>query len=387
MHFFTFLYAFVLYIWSIFFYPPPRLNINVYFFLFGLLYFLLWFFSFYFLGRYGVLGFFFHAFLMASISFLKVILPLHPFILLYPSGRYLFPSTNYPFLNVFFLFFISDILFCKSRKFTRVLFFLGVFFILMKNMYINSAPRVSDFKIAVIQVGLYFEKGGSTTDFFNDLFLFLERNKTVNAIVFSENNLFSFKVKYNRELTEKLLNGIKILNSNRKFHFFLSVNGYNDFNNIVTLYQFGDDILINQKRTLIPYIEKPGFFNRKNNIDSEYYYVYKSHKNHIFNIDGVSVSTYICYDALFPEIKNDLSDVVFIQSNYKLLDKGYGYDRLTFFASYLAKFLNGMHSQLVVNVQNYGGTVVIYNDWSIDHKIYEISKNEPFFIINTGKSK
>ncbi|EFO0452394.1 hypothetical protein D0W87_25265, partial [Escherichia coli] len=85
--------------------------------------------------------------------------------------------------------------------------------------------------------------------------------------------------------------------------------------------------------------------------------------------------------------KNDLSDVVFIQSNYKLLDKGYGYDRLTFFASYLAKFLNGMHSQLVVNVQNYGGTVVIYNDWSIDHKIYEISKNEPFFIINTGKSK
>ncbi|MFQ6246876.1 hypothetical protein ACLMPP_20685 [Yersinia enterocolitica] len=371
---------------AFFFTINPILNINYWLFLFGFLYFSLLFSTFFWLGRYGLPGVLLHSLIMVIPSLLKVMLPLHPFILLYPRSEFLLPSTHYPLLNLFCLFFISGLIFCKSSHLLKV----GVLLLLLcifslKNNYADDNSHKSDIKIAVVQVGLYFEKGGNTTDFLNDLLVFLDNNPKVSSIVFSENNVFSFKNPYNKNLSEKLLNDIKNLNLQHKFHFFLSFNGYKNLNNIVTLYLFGDNILLNQKKTLIPFIEKSGFFNKKNDITSEYYYIYESHKNSLFNVMGTSVSTYICYDALFPEMKANQGDIVLIQSNYKLLDKGYGYDKLKYFATYLAKFLNGMHSQVVINVQNYGGTVVLYDDWSIDHHIYEISKNEPFFILDTGK--
>ena len=371
---------------AFFFTALPKPNINYWLFLFGFVYFSLWFSTFFWLGRYGLLGVLLHSLIMVFPSLSKVMLPLHPFILFYPKSEFLLPSTHYPLLNLFCLFFISGLIFCKSSHPLKV----GVLLLLLctfslKNIYINDAPHKSDIKIAVVQVGLYFEKGGNTTDFLNDLLAFLDKHPKVNSIVFSENNVFSFKNPYNENLSEKLLNDIKKLNLQRKFHFFLSFNGYKDFNNIVTLYLFGDEMRLNQKKTLIPFIEKSGFFNKRNDMSSEYYYIYKSHENSLFNIMGTSVSTYICYDALFPEMKANWGNVVLIQSNYKLLDKGYGYDKLKYFATYLAKFLNGMQSQVVINVQNYGGTVVLYNDWRIDHSIYETSRNEPFFILDTGK--
>lgn len=98
-----------------------------------------------------------------------------------------------------------------------------------------------------------------------------------------------------------------------------------------------------------------------------------------------SVSTYICYDALFPDAYQEVSDIVLIQSNYALLDKGYGFERLQHIATYLAKFVNGLKSKMVINVQNTGGTVVLFNGWRIDNNIYETSKTEPFFVIDTSK--
>ncbi|HAN2093540.1 TPA: hypothetical protein IEO87_004173, partial [Escherichia coli] len=95
--------------------------------------------------------------------------------------------------------------------------------------------------------------------------------------------------------------------------------------------------------------------------------------------------TYICYDALFPDTDNKPGDILLIQSNYALLDKGYGFERLQHIATYLAKFINGLQSKIVINIQNTGGTVVIFNGWHIDNNIYKMSKTEPFFVIDTGK--
>ncbi|HFL4355801.1 TPA: hypothetical protein ACG31J_005129 [Escherichia coli] len=381
----VFLFAFVLLheVFGAFFFSMHSIaDTNYWLFLFAVIYFYFWFFSFYWLGRYGLIGVLIHSAIMVLPSLLKVILPLHPFILLYPQYADFLPSTHISIFNLFILFFISGVFFCGSKNIVKLgVVFTMVCVVLLTNDNHNNERFNENIKIAVVQVGVYFSNGGNTTDFFHDLLTFIDKNPDIDSIVFSENNLFSFKNKYNKKITEKLLSDIKRSTLPHKYHVFLSLNGYREFNNIITLHLFKNDFNFNQKRVLIPFIEKPGILNQKNEINSDYYYIYNSHKNQSFNIMGASVSTYICYDALFPEIRDNSEQIILIQSNYGLLDKGYGHDRLKYFATYLAKFLNGMRSKVVINVQNHGGTVVLYDDWRIDHQIYESSKKAPFLII------
>jgi len=236
--------------------------------------------------------------------------------------------------------------------------------------------------MAIIQVGLYYENGGNTTDFFSDLQNFLKQNPGVDTIIFSENNLYSYKKRYNEELTEELMKDIATSRLNEQYNLLLSFSAFRDINNIITYYQRDEIIRINQKKVLIPFIERKGFINRKEPMHSEYYYIHDNIQNDIIDLVGYSISTQICYDALFPELLHARSDVVVIQSNYKLLDRGYGHDKLKLYATYLAKFLNGVNSNIVINVQNYGGTVILLDDWGIDHEKFIASKTEPFVIID-----
>lgn len=362
----------------------PILNINYWLFLFAIIYFILWFSIFLLLRGYGVIGVFLHSVIMITPSFFKIALPLHPFILLYPQYGYLLPVTSYSLLNLFCLFFVSGLFFCQSSNTSKLISLLIILLIswTMKHDESKNTFKHNNIRIAVVQVGLYFEKGGNTTDFFNDLIKFIDKNPDVDSIVFSENNVFSFKTPYNKELAEKLLQDIKNSNLQQKISFFLSFNGYKEFNNIVTLYMFKNNTHLNQKKALIPFIEKRGLFNRESNINSVYYQIYDSHVNKSFRVKDSSVSTFICYDALFPEVTKKNSEVILIQSNYRLLDKGFGHDKLKYLATYLARFLNGMQSKVIINIQNYGGTVVLYDNWRINNDIYEKSKNEPFIIVD-----
>lgn len=368
-----------------FFTTTPRFHINVWVLSCGLLYFSFYFFSFLFLSRFGFTGLLLHSLVMVCISFIKIIFPLHPFILLYPYAERFLPATESTFINLFMLFFLSGVLFCRCNLSSRITCFIFLFiFFSISNVQVKESKK-TDIKIAIIQIGLYFEKGGSTTNFFGELMSFLKLHPEINAIVFSENNFFSYKAEYNQKMSEKLLSDIEQNRLHHEFHLFLSFSGYRDFNNIITLYQFDNIRKLNQKKTLIPFIEKPGLFNSPSTLTSEFYSVDKLHRNTIFNIMNNSVSTYICYDALFPDAYNKPSDIVLIQSNYALLDKGYGFERLQHIATFLAKFINGLQSKIVINIQNTGGTVVISNGWRIDNYIYEISKTEPFFVIDTSE--
>lgn len=368
-----------------FFTPSPNFHINAWILSCGLIYFYFYFFSFLFLSRFGFYGLLFHSMVMVCISFIKIIFPLHPFILLYPYAERLLPATESTFINLFILFFLSGVLFCRCNFPSRIICFIFPFiFFSISNSQVRESEK-TDIKIAIVQIGLYFEKGGNTTKFFGDLMNFLSIHPEVNAIVFSENNFFSYKTEYNKEMSEKLLSDIEQNRLHHDFHLFLSFSGYRNFNNIITLYQFGNTRKLNQKKTLIPFIEKPGLFNSPSTLTSDFYTVDNFHKNTIFNIMNNSVSTYICYDALFPDFYDKSSDIVLIQSNYALLDKGYGFERLQHIATFLAKFINGLQSKIVINIQNTGGTVVISDGWRIDNNIYETSKTAPFFVIDTSK--
>lgn len=363
----------------------PEFYFNLWLFFFGILYFSCWFLSFYWMLSFGIFGVIIHSIFMSLLSFAKIALPLHPLILMYPDYHDHLPTFNYTFINLFLIFFIVSLLFCKSNWYLKcffILFILSLPFFL-KNV---STSENHNMKIAIVQVGLYYEKGGNTSDFFYDLQAFLKQTPGVDAVVFSENNLYSYKTRYNEELTEKLLRNILDSKLNEKYHLFLSFGGFRDVNNIVTYYHHDDTIQINQKKVLIPFVEKSDFLNRRVPMYSEYYYLHDHIKNMNISLADYSVATNICYDALFPELFSINSDIVIIQSNYKLLDKGYGHDKLKKYATYLSKFINGINSRFIINVQNYGGTVVLENNWSIDYKTFEYSKSEPFLIVNlSGK--
>lgn len=366
---------------AFFFCLEPQFHFNPWLFLFGVLYFLFWFFSFYWLSTWGWGGGVIHSILMTLLSVTKIVLPLHPLILLYPGYKDYLPTFSYQIINLFLIFLIVDLLFCKGNKYFNIVLLLSL---LSVSILFKSASDGNDknVRVAIIQIGLYYEKGGDTSSFFSDMQNFLERNPRVNAIVFSENNLYSYKDKYNEELTEKLLENIFSSKLNDKYHLFLSFGAYKDINNIVTYYHYKNKFGFNQKKVLIPFVEKRGFINKKESIDSKYYFYDDNIKNNNIDLFDYSVSTNICYDALFPELFSTSTDLVFIQSNYKLLDRGYGHDKLKIYATYLAKFLNGVSGSIIINVQNHGGTVILSNDWTIDYKAFVTSKTEPFMIID-----
>ncbi|WP_223307045.1 hypothetical protein [Citrobacter sp. S-77] len=364
----------------------PQISFNFWVFLFGLLYFIFWFASFYWLSKLGIAGVFLHSLLMTVLSISKIIFPLHPFILLYPQFNTLLPKTDYGVLNLFLLFFCVGVIFCNIRLKLKGLFL--VLFLLVFFFHHSSATVINNTntRLAIVQVGLYYEKGGNTSDFFRDLLSFLKANTDIDAVVFSENNLYSYKKDHNQKLTDKLIDNIISSKIHEKYHLFLSFSGFKDVNNIITYYHHKNKILLNQKKTLIPFIEKRGLSNNTESMQSNYFYIDSNLNNHFFDVNGSLMSTFICYDALFPEFTKKKSDMMLIQSNYKLLDNGYGHDKLKIYATYLAKFINGLNSNIIVNIQNYGGTVILFNDWSVDHNTYMASLSEPFFIIDTKNS-
>ncbi|WP_139817100.1 apolipoprotein acyltransferase [Escherichia coli] len=237
-------------------------------------------------------------------------------------------------------------------------------------------------KIAVVQVGLYYEKGGSTMRFFQDLLNFLNENEGVDMVVFSENSLYGFKNDYNRALTEQLLSDLKTHNLHQKHAFLLNMYGFKKINNIITMYLFQDDEIVNQKTSLIPFIEKKGLFNSQQDLSSVYFSVDKNIRNKLINFKGNSVKTLVCYDALFPAFHHNENNITIIQSDYNQLNKGAGYFKIKKYGSILSRFSNGINSKLFINIQNYGGTIVMNEDWDINMDLFEKSKEEPFFIVN-----
>ncbi|WP_201478831.1 apolipoprotein acyltransferase [Escherichia coli] len=236
-------------------------------------------------------------------------------------------------------------------------------------------------RIAVIQTGLYFEIGGNTESFPLDLVKFLEENRNVDLVVFSENSLYGNKTEYNRIQTDKLMS---VLNENKMFDkhaFIFNFYGYKDINNIVSVFKFKDIEIINQKEALIPYIEKKSFFSYDNLFNSEYFYVSPSMKKQIINYNGHKISTFICFDSLFPSLFSR-SDLVIVQSNYNRLNKGVGYEQILRNGGVLGWFSNAMNSDLYINVQDTGGSIIIRNNDGIDDEIFSHSLTTPFIIIS-----
>ncbi|EPR2043861.1 apolipoprotein acyltransferase [Escherichia coli] len=237
-------------------------------------------------------------------------------------------------------------------------------------------------KVGVVQVGLYYQLGGNTTNFFPDLLKFLRKNNDVDMVVFSENTVYGFKNQFNKKITQKMISDLKASNAHQRHAFIFNFFGFNDINNIVSVYYYKDNLLINQKKSLIPFVEQQWFFSDKYDNTDEYLSIRKDIVNQNINHNGINIKTYICYDVLFPETHKSDNELVIVQSNYKLLDKNDMYNRIIKNGSILGWFAVATNSLAYINIQNHGGTVLIRKNGKIDYSVFATSLKKPFFVID-----
>lgn len=387
--FFSLLFSFVFlhYVFGEYFISRSSpFNLNTVLLFFCFLFFFMHFLLYFYLLKYGCYGMFAHAIIIVLFSLLNLIPPLTPLIILYAYIPEYLPNTKYPLLNMFVLNVIPNFLFYNLKK-NKYYAYITIIFLTMSILFIKNNLTTTEegkkTKVAIVQVGLYLNRFGNIASFFDDFLTFLKDNPDIDIIAFSENNIFTYKNSFNVNLSEKLLKLIYENRLNDKHHLLLGFSGFAEINNVVTVYLHKNTRIINQKKVLIPFIEKNGVLNRKEEISSEYFWVDKGISNNMIDIhNGRKINTSICYDALFPNVISERAYITFIQSNYQLLDKGYGFERLQFLGGVLSKFSIGMNSDFIINIQNSGGTIVINKDWKIEQDIYRSSKREPFVIFD-----
>ncbi|WNT91007.1 hypothetical protein QMY53_05049 (plasmid) [Escherichia coli TW14425] len=336
------------------------------------------FYTYAFLKNYGFIGVFLYAFLLTLLSFLELFIPLNPLIVLYGDIAKFLPKTDIPILNLLVLNLIPAIAF--SLKLSFLYRFLVLVFVFLLTYKSPGNITHNPLNIVVIQVGLYFKKTGFRDNLYYDLNAFIKEKK-VDLIIFSENVFFGHKNDYIKEKTNYFLTQMKDDRFNHKYGVLMNFYGYNDINNVVTAFWHQDSFLLHQKSKLIPFFEKKGFFNSHEPLKSPFIFYDKKHSNqNIFNLKNTKISVHICYEGLFPEVLSQNSNISVVQSDYLRLDNGYNYDNVLIKGSILSKFSVAPNTPFI-NVQNYGGTVLINKNWEVDMDLFYKSKTEPFLFI------
>lgn len=324
------------------------------------------------LSKLQLIGIIIYSAIITSFSTMGLIIPLNPLILYYQYELPFLPQTNNAILNLFIINMIPAIFASK------ILILLYVLYFILLPLPHNKSEALNK-KLAIIQVGLYFKNGGTPDKFYNDLKVFLIKNN-VDLVVFSENVFFGYKNDYIKKNTLNLLQQFekKEITKPIIFNFY----GYKQINNITSVFVYNNSVKIRQKNILIPFIEKKGFFDKPEKITSSYLNVDKDyHFSSFFSIPDLDISTFICYESLFPKHTLPPSNLTIIQSDYSQLNKGPDYYNTVFNGSILSKFSVSIN-RILINIQNYGGTTVIYNDWSINWDVFNRSKKEHFLTVD-----
>ncbi|EMX34381.1 aatD, apolipoN-acyltransferase domain protein, partial [Escherichia coli MP021017.1] len=149
-------------------------------------------------------------------------------------------------------------------------------FFMQKFTSSNQYTHHKKLKIGVVQVGLYYQLGGSTADFFPELLKFLKNNNDVDIVAFSENTVYGFKDEFNKRITLEMISDLNKSKAQQHHAFIFNFFGFNNINNAVSVYVYKDKNIINQKTTLIPFVEQKWAFSIKNDDLHEYLSIHKN---------------------------------------------------------------------------------------------------------------
>ncbi|HAX5210227.1 TPA: apolipoprotein acyltransferase [Escherichia coli] len=361
-----------------FFALSPVFHLNVIVFMCVIIYNTIQLSLYYILAHKKGLGGVIYATISTAISGLHIAPPLNPVILYYKYNVFFLPNTSYPVINLYLINILIALCFIVGLRLMFILLcgYLFVFFLPVRGSDSEKMPAKN---IGIIQVGLYYRNGGTPEHFYDDLVQFI-KNNDIDIVIFSENVYFGSKNNFIQKNTDNLLSRIRSDNEINEHAFLFNFYGYKDINNVVSVFMKKDEVQVHQKMALIPFIEQRYFFNYPESLSSDYVQIDNNIKNsNYFTLNNTKINVHICYEALFPEIK-EYKGISVVQSDYIKLNRGRDYQATIINGSLLAKFSVAPNIPLI-NIQNYGGTVILSNDWRINKDFYKRSEKEPFLVV------
>lgn len=211
-------------------------------------------------------------------STLGLIIPLNPLILLYNEFSSFLPVTDIPALNLFILNLFPTIIF----KF-NIIFYIALASIISYIFFTERTPASIYHKplnIVVVQVGLYLRNNGFNNNIYNDLEAYI-KGKKVDLIVFSENVFFGHKNDYIKKITDIFINNLKDGRYNFKYGIVMNLYGYNDINNVVSVFWHKNSFITHQKTKLIPFLKKDQYLTHMNHCRHLFYIITKKKTKYI----------------------------------------------------------------------------------------------------------
>ncbi|HBA8925175.1 TPA: acyltransferase [Escherichia coli] len=244
------------------------------------------------------------------------------------------------------------------------------------NCWNISEQKKLGIKVLIVQTGMFVSKHDRIIELKNEIFKY----RDADIVIFSESPVIGFKEGSRTAFSREILGEIK----NKRDGKLYIINSYGlidnkKLNNNLTLYIMNGNSFIRYKRKLVPFWETPGLFYREGNWESPYFSIPLTNGNQKYKFRDIYINSYICYEAMFVNHSDNVSDLTIIQSNYESFHKGY--DSVVKSGNVLA-YVNKSHRfKNFISVQNMGGTIFVDSSGRFHWDVYKTSKEKSVFLL------
>ncbi|EEW4052330.1 hypothetical protein D9R95_004678, partial [Escherichia coli] len=231
-------------------------------------------------------------------------------------------------------------------------------------------------KVLIVQTGMYASTHGRMADLRDEVFKY----RDADIVIFSESPIVGFKDGSRTAFSREFLDEIKRKRDGKLY--ILNSYGFIDderHNNNLSLYVLDGKTFVKYKSKLVPFWETPGLFYRDVDWESPYFSIPSTNNNDKYKFRNIYINSYICYEAMFVNHFNKLSDLTIIQSNYESFSKGY--DSVVKNGNVLAYVNKSYSFKNFISVQNMGGTIFVDSSGRFHWDVYKKSKEKSVFLL------
>lgn len=303
------------------------------------------------------------------------IFPAHPLMMLYQYDVFykFLPRFNINLINVIILYTIPFCFLLPSKKNIFILLIACLSFFTYWNV---SEHKKLGIKVLIVQTGMYASTHDRIADLRDEVFKY----RDADIVIFSESPIVGFKDGSRTAFTREFIDEIKRKRDGKLY--VLNSYGLIDnerHNNNLSLYILDGKTFVKYKSKLVPFWETPGLFYRDAEWESPYFSIPSANNNDKFKFGNIYINSYICYEAMFVNYFNSLSDLTIIQSNYESFSKGY--DSVVKNGNVLAYVNKSYSFKNFISVQNMGGTIFVDSSGRFQWDIYKKSKEKSVFLL------
>ncbi|ENV4953706.1 hypothetical protein ACFKBN_004930 [Escherichia coli] len=303
------------------------------------------------------------------------IFPAHPLMTLYQYDIFykFLPRFHINLINVIILYTIP---FCFLLPLKRIILILLIACLSFFTNWNLSEHKKLGIKVLIVQTGMYASTHGRMADLRDEVFKY----RDADIVIFSESPIVGFKDGSRTAFSREFLDEIKRKRDGKLY--ILNSYGFIDderHNNNLSLYVLDGKTFVKYKSKLVPFWETPGLFYRDVDWESPYFSIPSTNNNDKYKFRNIYINSYICYEAMFVNHFNKLSDLTIIQSNYESFSKGY--DSVVKNGNVLAYVNKSYSFKNFISVQNMGGTIFVDSSGRFHWDVYKKSKEKSVFLL------